>query len=79
MENKTAIQQLIIELEEDKKGRSDLYDGIEHALQLLEHYMTIEEKQIVDAFNEGEDLGDRRNYTGEKYYKERFKTVNRPH
>lgn len=28
----------------------------------------IEKEQIIKAFNVGEDVGDRRNYTGEKYF-----------
>lgn len=60
---KTAIEWLV---ENSPLGKNDFWDEI--IIQALK----IEKLQIIDAFNRGEDLGDRRNYTGEKYYKEQF-------
>ena len=61
--NKTAIEWLV---ENSPLGKNSFWDEI--IIQALK----IERQQIIDAFNEGEDIGDRRNYTGEKYYKEQF-------
>jgi len=64
--NKTAIEWLV---ENSPLGKNEFWD--EAIVQALK----IEKQQIIDAFNRGEDLGDRRNYTGEKYYKEKFKGI----
>jgi hypothetical protein len=42
--------------------------------ELLNQAKAMEKEQIIDAFNVGEDLGDRRNYLGDKYYNETFKS-----
>jgi hypothetical protein len=60
---KTAIEWLV---ENSPLCKNEFWDEI--IIQALK----IEKQQITDAFNRGEDLGDRRNYTGEKYYKEQF-------
>ena len=61
---KTAVEWLV---ENSPLGKNEFWD--EAIIQALK----IEKQQIIDAFNRGEDLGDRRNYTGTKYYKENFK------
>ena len=43
-------------------------------LGLIRQAKEMEKEQIIDAFNVGEDLGDRRNYLGDKYYNETFKS-----
>jgi len=57
---KTAIQQLIKDLESelkklDSNHRDDYMEqgGIEKALEMYEHYMTNEREQIEKAFEEG--------------------------
>jgi len=76
---KTAIQELIKDLEAelkklDSKHRDDYMEqgGIEKAIELCEHYMAKEKKQIEKAFDVGLDIGDTRNYTGKKYYECKF-------
>jgi len=70
MKNKTAIEWLVNEL------KSQSIDLTKWHNELVEQAKKIEKRQIIEAFNEGEDLGDRRNYTGDKYYIAKFKTIN---
>jgi hypothetical protein len=59
----TAIEWLV---ENTPLGKNEFWN------EIIEQAKKIEKQQIISAFNRGEDLGDRRNYTGEKYYKEEF-------
>lgn len=61
---KTAVEWLV---ENSPLGKNEFFN------EVITTALKIEKRQIIDAFNEGEDLGDRRNYTGIKYYKEKFK------
>ena len=61
---KTAVEWLV---ENSPLGKNEFWD------EAITQALKIEKQQIIDAFNRGEDLGDRRNYTGTKYYKENFK------
>lgn len=65
--NKTAIEWLV---ENSPLGKNDFWD------EIIEQAKKIEKRQIIESFNEGGDLGDRRNYTGDKYYEAKFKTIN---
>lgn len=40
--------------------------------EIISTAKSYEKEQIINAFNEGLDLGDLRNYTGDKYYQENF-------
>lgn len=66
---KTAIEWLVNELKSQSIDLSKWHND------LIGLAKQIEKQQIIDAFNRGEDLGDRRNYTGVKYYKEKFKGI----
>lgn len=63
---KTAIEWLV---ENSPLGKNEFWD------EVIITALKIEKQQIIDAFNRGEDLGDRRDYTGLKYYKENFKGI----
>lgn len=64
---KTAVEWLVDELKSHSNDLTKWHND------LVEQAKEMEKRQIIDAFNRGEDLGDRRNYTGTKYYKENFK------
>lgn len=69
---KTPIKEAIDNIRDYRDlGTSD-YDTCNTILFHLAILLEKEKKVIIDAFNEGEDLGDRRNYTGDKYYNEIF-------
>ena len=74
----TAVEWFYIEMENLRvKAEITNMDGndfIIAKIKLLQQAKAMEKEQIIDAFNEGESLGDRRNYTGIIYYNETFKS-----
>jgi hypothetical protein len=71
---KTAIQQLIIEIENRiKKDDGDpWYGGLKYALRVVKSYQIKEKQQIIDAYWHGVN-GDLLNpNAAEKYYNETF-------
>lgn len=84
MENKTALTQLIEEFEllhfKAENFRDKIF--ILGVLAVIKPYLAIEQKQIEDAYNKGDNNGadriyyhsDRNDISAEQYYSQTFKS-----
>jgi len=69
---KTPLEEAIQHIRDYRDLGTADFDTCNTILLHLASLLEKEKRVIINAFNKGEDLGDRRNYTGDKYYNEIF-------